>query len=381
MSERKPSKSRMLVVSSCGTSLLLNNVYQSRCGSGDELRRLLQRHANSKETEIPAEDKARIDCRINECRTALLQAGPVEARQLSAELNGLLGLYKDLRPRRQDLLFFLSTDTYLGEAVSRIIAEWLRQFEISPQLIAIENLATNSVETFRWGVQELTSWCQKTLPGYRKDYHIVFNVTGGFKGVQGILTTLGHVYADEIVYIFEGSDALLRIPHLPVRWEMKEILMEHITVFRRLANRQRVPLAELEGVPTSLFEVEYDGMAVLSILGSILWEQHKQELYSVRLLPPPSDRIRYSRRFERDVEKVTDSSLLYVLNEQIDDFHRYLIENRTYNPSSLNVHEVHEPPVPGVTHEFYAWSHRDAERVYFHFDGNGAVLDHLGPHL
>jgi hypothetical protein len=56
-------------------------------------------------------------------------------------------------------------------------------------------------------------WCQDTLPGYRESgYHIVFNLTGGFKSIQGWMQTLGMFYADEIVYIFETGKELLPGP-------------------------------------------------------------------------------------------------------------------------------------------------------------------------
>lgn len=378
---------RTVVVSSCGTSLIMN-------GSDEEMRRILNRTANLKEREVPPADRQQIDNRVLERRNELMAASVSEARRLSAEINGIAGFYGgDLAAAGPaDIQILLHTDTYQGEQVAQVLAEWLRKASQTVLLASINSLATSSLETFRWGVQELVRWCQDQLANYRKDgYRIVFNLTGGFKGVQGVLNTLGHVYADEIVYVFEGSE-LIRIPRLPVRLDMGQAVEAHIHLFRRMHNGHKVLASEAAGIPETL--VEPDGSkesaelyVTLSILGDIAWQEAYKGVYGRGLLEPPTSRIRYTERFRRDVQAVSEADRLILLNESIDDLDKHL-HGRTGNLRSLNLHPVlGKLPLPVITHECYAWSDKDARRIYLHFeDGRGeggpvAVLDMLGKHL
>lgn len=379
----KGCEAMRVIVSSCGTSLLTNDLTSE---TGGEMLRLLNRYTNSKEREIPLEDRKLLEAHVRVRRERLLSGGIQDARKASAELNGLLGVYGGRAPDPRDVLFLLHTDTYLGTTVAEAVAAWLEQKGARAHIVRIEYLATNSIETFHWGIQELTRWCDETLPEYRRQhYHIVFNLTGGFKGVQGVLNTLGHVYADEMVYIFQGSDSLIRIPRLPVRWELDDCITTNLPVLRQLWNHRPLPVAQVKGIPESLV-IEDNGMAMLSVFGSIAFEQYrksKNSVYAQRLLDPPSSQVVFSDRFKRDVEGINEAERIRLLNFQIDDLDRYLVEHGTYNPRSLRVHPwVGRPPVPGITHEFYAWSDSDAGRVFFHFLPDGtAVLDHFRHHI
>jgi guanosine-3',5'-bis(diphosphate) 3'-pyrophosphohydrolase len=52
---------------------------------------------------------------------------------------------------------------------------------------------------------------------------VVFNVTGGFKAVVPYLTLLGMFENVGIVYVYEESDELIRLPALPVRFDQERI--------------------------------------------------------------------------------------------------------------------------------------------------------------
>jgi CRISPR/Cas system-associated protein Csm6 len=63
---------------------------------------------------------------------------------------------------------------------------------------------------------------------------VVFNLTGGFKSVQGFLQAISSFYADETIYIFQFSSELLQIPRLPIKLDTQGIIDENLTIFRRL---------------------------------------------------------------------------------------------------------------------------------------------------
>lgn len=367
-----------LVVSTCGTSLLTQE-------APNDLRRILHGIANRKRDEIPEEVRTKVDAHIEARRTRLLAAEANEVRALSAELNGILALYGGRIPDtvRSDLHILLVTDTSLGQASADAVAAWLRQHQVPVQgPHVIRDLVTDSLETFRFGVQELVHWCEKWLPGYRPQYRIIFNLTGGFKAVQGIMNTLAHEYADETVYIFERSQQLLRIPALPFTWDPIGLCRAHFTPLRQLAIDAR-PAGEVRGLPEVLV-LEEDGMVSLSLVGEIVWTKGSVVLYRERLHAPPSDRIRYTTRFERDARAMTDPDRIKQINERIDDLERHLRRVPSKPGASSQVKPVVGKPSsvpPQVTHECYAWSDGAAYRIFFHYEKDGIVLDALGPHL
>jgi hypothetical protein len=46
---------------------------------------------------------------------------------------------------------------------------------------------------------------------------VVFNLTGGFKSLNGYLQTVAMISADRCAFLFEGAPELMEIPRLPVR--------------------------------------------------------------------------------------------------------------------------------------------------------------------
>lgn len=363
-----------VIVSTCGTSVLTHQ-------TPDEFRTLLNRLSNRQQDEL-GEHLSAVEAHIAQRRDQMRTADIETARKMSAELNGILGVYGGTLPpeARSDRHLLVASDTYLGNTGARIVADWLTANGIPDvQVCVIKNLVTDSLETFRFGVQELVQWCEETLPGHRKTYRIIFNLTGGFKGVQGVMNTLAHAYADEIVYIFETGRDLLRIPTLPLNWDPVAIARAHLPALRRLA-LGIADSSDIAGLPEVLVLAEKDD-AGLSLVGEMVWQKAAPVLYAERLLDSPSPRIRYSPRFERQVADVIEPDRRVRINRAIDALERWLAGHEP--PKSFQVKPVEgkHPTLPQVTHECYAWSDRDAKRIFFSLDNGAIVLEDLGQHL
>lgn len=368
-----------LVVSTCGTSLL-------RQPPTPELARALSQYANAQRDQIPADLLAQIDDFIDDQRARLLAADITTARDLSAELNGILALLDGqiTESVRTDHHILVASDTYLGRRCAEAVVDWLRQHQVpveQPQVI--RDLVTDELETFRYGVQPLVVWCEQTLPGYRRQqYRIIFNLTGGFKAFQGVMNTLAPEYADEVVYIFQSSRELLRIPALPFRWDPISLCREHFDSLRMLDIEDR-PAGEVGPLPEVLV-LEMEGVLSLSLVGELVWAKGQPVLYREELHKPPSARIRYSSHFERDFEAISDPERIRQINERIDELERHLRGVPLKSPGASKIKPVHGKPsdVPKeVTHECYAWSDGAAYRIFFHYDKDGIVLDALRPRL
>jgi len=356
-------------VSPCGTSLLTNGV------SG-ELRQLLLDTANLKEDELTPEQKEQIAQHIQQRRATLLDPSlTLEAiRKMSAELNGIITYHNGiLSTSIREHHYLLVSDTYQGDQVGEMVTSWLQSKDLVASKIKISDLATSQANTFRTAMSDLIQWCDETLTGYREQgYRVIFSLTGGFKGVNGFLQAIAMFYAHESVYIFQGSNELLRIPQLPITIDKEGVVGEHLTLFRRLEVEFPVTQQDAMGIPeTLLFPI--DDKVILSEWGELVWRQVKPTYYQQELLPPLSSRLQYSERLIRDFRNL-ERDRCSLVNQRLDQLSRYLETDGQYNPPSLDFKKLRGNPMGQSTHECDAWSDQDAKRLYGHYEADGTFL-------
>jgi putative CRISPR-associated protein (TIGR02619 family) len=261
---------------------------------------MLRETANLRETEMGPDQLGLIRERCDKVRKTLSMVNdPATVRRLSAELNGIY-TYCSLTPAgvlKRDLHFLIATDTFQGRMTAELVLEHLLSLGAGAQVFCPSNLSAKDRAVFAQGVIALIKWCDETLPGYRKEgYHVVFNLVGGFKGVQGYLNTLGMFYADDIIYIFENGD-LIRIPRLHIRLDDQPIFRQKASLFARLAD-DVAGLEEAGGVPEVFLETDAEH-AWLNEWGQLVWAQKKEELLGgEQLLELPG--LTYGERFWRD---------------------------------------------------------------------------------
>lgn len=360
-----------VIITSCGTSVLTN-------GADPETRSWLNQRTNDPESRFGPEDRFRLEQRAGAAHAALLAGDLPAARRLSAELNGLLGIYGGRLPgeARQDMHFLLHSDTYAGRIAAEVIAAWLQKHGLSASVVKMEFMTTRSGEEFRWGVSHLVKWCEEALADYRQSgYRVVFNIVGGFKALQGVLNTLGMFYADELVYIFETGTELIRIPRLPIVLDREGVVRRHLALFRRMGIGQPVPAPAAAGIPEAFIYIGAEG-ALLSEWGELVWERTRRELYAERLLDPPSQRIRYGPAFARSVEPNNGGDRMVAINRRIDQLAQYVEGGQSQALASLHIRTLRNP-LPPATHELAAWSDGAAPRIYFHWEAGVVVLDRL----
>ncbi|MCB1781816.1 MAG: putative CRISPR-associated protein [Candidatus Competibacteraceae bacterium] len=360
-----------LIVSTCGTSLLTNNA-----DSG--LPALLTRFANrSKPEDVPTEPRQRIQQHLDARREEFTQETDLQRlMELSAELNGLIRFYGGNLSAARDQHVLLATDTWLGESTARIVADALERHGHLVEVKRVRDLRTDDPASFRWAMSDLVAWCAETLKGYRDAGHrVVFNLTGGFKSVQGFMQALGMIYADESVYVFERTEQLLRLPRLPVQLDSKAILRRHLAVFRRIAASLLVREAEVAGVPESLVNT-LDGQAVFSPWGELVWQEAYRAVYSAELLEPITPKLALGPRFQQTLDGLTPDRLRHI-NEHLDQLARRLEDGKTYNPRSLDFKPLQGTGHKGSTHECDAWADEDAKRLFGHFEGGRYIIDRL----
>ena len=349
-----------LIVSTCGTSLLTN-------GADGDMRRLLVTHANAKEQDISESHRDKIDEWVERRRAHLLGADDREAARLSAELNGLLAYYEaagdTISANSQDQHWLMVTDTWLGQKAFESIGGWLERKLGQPATkVTAGGLNTSSLVDFRAALADIVKQLDALdLPQWsHQGYRVAFNLTGGFKSVNGFMQTAGMLFADECFYLFEGSRELMRVPRLPIRLDATTAFEENLEAVRRMANGEELTRSACGTLPgTLLFEVSEDSVQ-LSEWGMALWIAARPGVYGEGLMGPLSDRLRLSDVFIGQVNArrgiLAESRRLDTLNCRLDDLARCLDSNGEYNLNRLDFKSLQGDPRPPSTHEFDVWS-------------------------
>ncbi len=161
-------------------------------------------------------------------------------------------------------------------------------------------LSTASSQDFAWGIDELLEWLENNLRPLQEQAHymINFNLVGGFKALQGYLNTLGMFYADELTYIFEGTNQLITIPRLPIDIDSTAIA-PHAALMARLAANAPIAAQDLPDLPETLV-TQLEGEALLTTWGKLIWNRTKDQLLSGELLSFPY--LSYLDKFKRDYQ-------------------------------------------------------------------------------
>jgi putative CRISPR-associated protein (TIGR02619 family) len=354
----------------CGISILLNTNGQSRS--------IINKYANLKDKpQQPDPDINHLEQAIEHARASLVKANLQEVAKLSAELNTLFYFYNQQKFPVNDQHFLIHTDTWLGREAVALIEDYLHKNGIH-QVRTYGHLRTDDLAEFQMTLTEMVRDLGPELQSYREQGHrIIFNLTAGFKSIQGFLQALAPIYADEVIYIFESQSELFRIPRLPLRLDIDGWIEQNVNSIRCLS--LGLPIAQMTNLPDSLV-MKIDNQLTLTPWGEAIWQQRKKDLYAQELLPPPYERIVYGPNFKKSTEGL-EPDRLSLVNECIDKLARYIATNRQKHLASLGLKQLRGNPMPPSTHECDVWSDKDARRIFLHYEGDKLVLDKLGKAL
>lgn len=362
---------KYFILSPCGTSFLTNYTKDG------ETRKLIYKYANAKRpSDVARKDRAALESIIAELEPIVEQAGYAQAAAMSAELNSIIKFYGGVLPKSCDFHQLVSTDTWLGEQTARLVEKWIKKSSpgMAVDIHRQQNLQTKEMVFFQWALSDLVKKFYEELPEYRNNgYKIIFNLTGGFKGVQGFLQSIANFFADETVYLFEQSDMLMRIPRLPVKLAAVDIVEKNLSCFRNLA--MGVPWKGRITIPETMI-LKLDGAVELSAWGEVLWNEAREKLYMARLWPSPNpEKIRYGPGFEKSTASIASDRTRHV-NHTVDQLNRFV--HHRDNLNSLDFKALKGEKMLPSTHEIDAWADSDARRIFLHKDKTDCyVLDKL----
>jgi putative CRISPR-associated protein (TIGR02619 family) len=347
----------MMMASTVGTSVLSNAIDPGERGR-------LFKLANHRRNAIAPDDAAFLDAAAARAAAALRAADEPTCRRLSAEMNGILTYDAEAaadgrRPVDQHIL--VATDTVAGAHAAAVVDAALRDRGRSSAVLAITDLSTADLDRFRAGCSELALEMWKLVDDgsgrtAARPGELVFNLTGGFKGVNAFMQTVALALGAEAIYVFETSDRLMRIPRLPMIFSATEEIERAFLVYRRIDAGKDVTLAEAHAAGLSEPLLYSDGKTVmLSEYGGLLYRIAWAELAAKSLLEPRTDRCRFSERFRRDVDRLPGPRLRQV-NEAVEAFLRRLEGKAEGRLGQYEFKPLKGDPKPPATHELYLWS-------------------------
>ena len=301
-----------LIISTVGTSLLTNRI--ERETDDNHWYKRLQQTANYSDEEVSQyhPDVKQIIAELKErAETELYSDDTERIREASAELNGIYGLYNEQieqgRSDEQgisDTHLLVATDTAQGRVAAEIVESFLKSKGLTNTSIHLQpGLSTASSEIFVEGMAKLIPGMQETITACKNSkYTICFNLVGGFKALQGYFNTIGMFHADEIIYVFEGSNTLITIPRLPVKVDVDKVEPYKVQLAMMDVGDINTSWEEAKEVPKDWVLV-YGHEMTLSTWGQLIWNQCKDDLLSQNQ-PLTFPKIDYQNSFLDDYKKI-----------------------------------------------------------------------------
>jgi putative CRISPR-associated protein (TIGR02619 family) len=284
-----------VVLSTIGTSMLTN-------AADPLLKHEIISRANEREAECAPEFLMRLQ-QLEDTLLELLSKGDsATLKRASAELNALLAFYEANQTDGTDTHLLIATDTCVGRLTNRIVEAYLKSKGFNTISYPVPELNTRSKASFDAGIKNLLLFLDQNIPRFAaSNYEVVFNLTGGFKSLQGFLNTIGTFYADKIVYIFESGE-LISIPKLPIAID-QALFAERQGDFLRLAADWFLDEQTVDGIPeTMLFQVDKNAYG-LSNWGLLTWNAIKHKVLAGDPISLPG--LIYERTFMNDYRTIT----------------------------------------------------------------------------
>ena len=270
------------IISTIGTSILTNSIDRATEGNWFGI---LGASANLKEDELSDESKEVIDELAKRAHGKLKGSDVGTHRLASAELNGIYGIYEGTFPENSnDVHYLICTDTFQGQTTGNLIKDFLKNQGFKASVVIPKELSTKDTDSFTDGIKELIQWLENSVPGQRDSGHqVIFNLVGGFKSLQGYMQTFGAFYADESVYIFEGSSELIRIPRLPIQIDTTEIhkYRGQFAMMDTYAPCRMTEVKDVGNISQTLLDiiaVDGESYVGLSAWGMLIWNRTKKDL-------------------------------------------------------------------------------------------------------
>ena len=262
------------VITTVGTSLFTN--FNSK---SDAIKNTYEALEDSPHTDWDEENERIDQIRNNEHFKQWI------SKNLSSSCAEISSTIKIAEKEQDELeVYLIATDTILSRLACEIIIEQKLnniQFKFNSNQDVIKDLIVKQGDKFRGGLTNLIIRIGQISEEYYGN--VIFNITGGFKGVVPYLTLMAQINQAKLYYLFEDENTLLSIPQIPISLN-QEIFETFWTDFKNISDNQTVQKSKLNGkflndeqCKNCLEEVE--DMVTLNPLGQILWRNYESKFF------------------------------------------------------------------------------------------------------
>jgi len=256
--------------------------------------------------------------------------------EISAEIKSLLKM--GIKP--EDKAILISTDTIDGNLSAELIKEFLISKRISNvQIKVINGLQACDGKLFSsQGIKELISY----LISFEHE-NVILNITGGYKGVVPYVALIGMLFNKPIHYIYEDSDDLITLSHIPILIN-EDIILKVENKLRKIEKETCISKDEWQdGIDYNdhrfdcLVEEE-KGYVTLSGIGLLFWERFKRDYPDdlLRDLTPPYEKVNGLKRQKKQGSSHHGIDRLIPLSEKVlqSPFVKSVLRSCRYQPHS-----------------------------------------------
>lgn len=151
------------LISTIGTSILTNLMDRGNPDEGTWFG-LLRDSANLKQHELTPETNNVINTLANRALEELLKNDVSTNRRISAELNGIYGIYGgNLPTNSEDRHCLICTDTAQGQITGELIKGFLESCKFNVDIVIPPRLSTKNTTDFTAGTKELIKWLENNV--------------------------------------------------------------------------------------------------------------------------------------------------------------------------------------------------------------------------
>ncbi|MBT1247057.1 MULTISPECIES: putative CRISPR-associated protein [unclassified Thermosipho (in: thermotogales)] len=254
----------------------------------------------------------------------------------SAEIESILEISKKYKDENKKV-YLLTTDTILSylsaEIIKTIFEEYVENSDIEIKIHLVKSLNVN--ENFVEGLNNLIEKIENIAGGYYEN--LIFNITGGYKGIIPYLTIMAVVNECEIYYIHEESNKLIRIPQIPLKidynlfekYEELIIKLENgIESYQKLKVENYKACEKLE--KSGLVEI-VDDIAFLSPIGRILFNRYKGQFVYFYA----TDEIYKDIKNKKEIMRILKSKFFENYNSKTQDKSGHLVYDDGNNQNRI----------------------------------------------
>jgi len=242
-----------IIFTTVGTSLFTNYMKrQTKIDLGEDYTPIESQYEDIENNSFSVADfdDEKFETGISRIKKVITQIWlSTKRNDLCAEIQTIENYLKESKNNDDFIVELIATDTVLSRLASELIRVYLNNkypnscnFDPVYGKNVIEGLVVKSKDKdkdfFQKGIMNLVkNLNEKIEDAKKKEYEVVLNISGGYKGIIPILTLLGQKEDVSVIYQYIDGDEVLEVSRIPLNFDWT-IIEENYTLFEIFLKQQ-----------------------------------------------------------------------------------------------------------------------------------------------